>query len=94
MRLVEMLAAVAIAGGCAAGAIGFAGVAAAQPDSPYVPDYPTPAPAPPGADIGSPPDWAPAKPVDPSWAADNRQVWDQNFQHWGVWMNGVFIPTY
>ena len=45
-------------------------------------------------DPGSPPAWAPPQPVPPSWAAGNKQVWDDGWQHWGVWINGVFVPTY
>jgi hypothetical protein len=40
------------------------------------------------------PSWAPPKPVDPVWANGSQQVWDAGWQHWGVWMNGVFIPTF
>jgi hypothetical protein len=32
--------------------------------------------------------------VPPAWAAGNQQVWDEGWQHWGVWMNNVFVPTY
>lgn len=30
----------------------------------------------------------------PMWGADNPQVWDQGWQHWAVWMNGVFVLTF
>ncbi len=44
--------------------------------------------------LGLTPAWAPPKPVDPLWANGSQQVWDAGWQHWGVWMNGVFIPTF
>jgi hypothetical protein len=46
------------------------------------------------ATAGADPAWAPPKPVDPTWAAGNKQVWDEGWNHWGVWVNNVFIPTY
>lgn len=105
----KLIAGLAVAGGLVAGALGFgAASATAEPVPPFDPDYPTPVPevpgepsvwlppvaAPPGASVGEPPEWAPPKPAEPSWAAGNPQVWDQTWGHWGVWMNGVFIPTY
>jgi hypothetical protein len=30
----------------------------------------------------------------PSWANGNQEVWDQGWQHWGVWINGVFVPRW
>ncbi|KMO75345.1 hypothetical protein EV589_4006 [Mycobacterium sp. BK558] len=88
MKLTQVLASAAVFGGLTAGAMGIAGTAAAQPGW-------TPPPAPPaGPSTGTPPASAPPKPVDPTWAAGNPQVWDQGWQHWGVWLNGVFVPTY
>jgi hypothetical protein len=55
---------------------------------------PPPAAPPAGPDEGPPPAWAPPKPVDPVWANGNPQVWDKGWNHWGVWLNGVFVPTY
>lgn len=76
-------------GGLTAGAIG-AGAATATAEPGW-----TPPPAPPaGPHTGTPPAWAPPKPVDPLWAQGNPQVWDEGWQHWGVWVNGVFVPTY
>jgi hypothetical protein len=52
-------------------------------------------PAPPaGPQPAAAPAWAPPQPVPPAWANGNKQVWDAGWQHWGVWINGVFIPTY
>ncbi|BBX70015.1 hypothetical protein [Mycolicibacterium psychrotolerans] len=88
MKLTQILAGAAVFGGLTAGAMGIAGTAAAQPGW-------TPPPVPPaGPSTGTPPASAPPKPVDPVWAAGNPQVWDQGWQHWGVWLNGVFVPTY
>lgn len=53
-----------------------------------------PAAPPAGPNVGTTPAWAPPKPVDPSWANGNPQVWDAGWNHWGVWINGVFVPTY
>ena len=87
MKLTQILASAAVFGGLAAGAMGIAGTAVAQPAPPP--------PAPPaGPHPGTPPAWAPPKPVDPTWAAGNPQVWDDGWNHWGVWLNGVFVPTY
>ena len=55
----------------------------------------TPPPVPPaGPNVGTAPAGAPPKPVDPVWANGQPQVWDEGWQHWGVWLNGVFVPTY
>jgi hypothetical protein len=66
--------------------------------NPNQPTAYTPAPAqagPPGQpDPGTAPAWAPPKPVTPLWANGNPQVWDEGWQHWGVWINDVFVPTY
>jgi hypothetical protein len=29
-----------------------------------------------------------------SWANGNQEVSDQGWQHWGVWINGVFVPQW
>ncbi|MEW5809991.1 MAG: hypothetical protein AB1925_11085 [Actinomycetota bacterium] len=88
MKLTHVLASAAVFGGLTAGALGVAGSAVAQPGW-------TPPPAPPaGPNVGTAPASAPPKPVDPTWAAGNPQVWDEGWQHWGVWLNGVFVPTY
>ncbi|HTY29437.1 MAG TPA: hypothetical protein VMD51_15020 [Mycobacterium sp.] len=93
MRLKEIVVGAAVAGGLAAGALGLtAATAGANP--PPVPGQPMPAAPPAGPNVGTAPAWAPPKPVDPSWANGNPQVWDEGWNHWGVWMNGVFIPTY
>lgn len=90
MRFTEFFAGAVVVGGVTAGAIGLgAGAAAAAPGDPVVPPMP-----PAAADPGQAPAWAPPQPVPPSWANGSPQVWDEGWQHWGVWMNGVFIPTY
>ncbi|WP_197379264.1 hypothetical protein [Mycolicibacterium mengxianglii] len=35
-------------------------------------------------------------PPDPPAAASpsTPQAWDQGRQHWGVWINGIVVPTY
>ena len=88
MKLTQVLASAAVLGGLAAGAMGVAASASAQPG--YVPPPVPPA----GPNAGQPPAWAPPKPVDPIWANGSLQVWDEGWNHWGVWLNGVFIPTY
>jgi hypothetical protein len=88
MRLKEIIAGAAVAGALAAGAIG-AGIGTASAEGPMPPPLP-----PAGPDAASPPAWAPSQPAPPVWAAGNKQVWDAGWQHWGVWMNGVFIPTF
>ncbi|BBY26932.1 hypothetical protein [Mycolicibacterium sediminis] len=64
------------------------------PGQMWHPGPPPPAAPPAEPNVGQPPAWAPPKPVDPSWANGQPQVWDQGWNHWGVWQNGVFIPTY
>lgn len=91
MRFVHVLASAAVVGGMAAGALGL-GAATASAEAPPPPGQPALPPAAP--DPGSPPAWAPPQPVPPSWAAGNKQGWDDGWQHWGVWINGVFVPTY
>jgi hypothetical protein len=88
MKMTRVLASAAIAGGLLTGAMGMtSAVAGAQPMPPP--------PAPPaGPHTGTPPAWAPPKPVDPLWANGQPQVWDEGWNHWGVWLNGVFVPTY
>lgn len=89
MKLTGILASAAVVGGLTAGALGLgAATAAAQPG--WVPPPVPPA----GPNTGQPPAGAPPQPVAPLWAQGQPQVWDQGWQHWGVWMNGVFIPTY
>jgi hypothetical protein len=77
------LAALAVAGGLAAGVLG-PGAAPAIADPP-------PPPNPPWAAVGDPvPDWAPRKPAE-FW---NGQpvVWTAGWGgRWGVWINGGFI---
>jgi hypothetical protein len=87
MKLTQILASAAVFGGLTAGAMGIAGTAAAQP-------APPPPMPPAGPHTSAPPAWAPPKPVDPSWANGQPQVWDTGWNHWGVWLNGVFVPTY
>jgi hypothetical protein len=100
MRLTRVFASAAVAGAMAAGAFGLSAATATatplNPPSGYGdPDQPGQPPAPPaGPQPGTAPASAPPKPVDPAWANGQKQVWDQGWQHWGVWMNGVFIPTY
>ncbi|BBX16310.1 hypothetical protein [Mycolicibacterium duvalii] len=136
MKFAKILASAAVTGGLAAGAVGVAATAGAQPEPwPPMPGQPStadqqpmhgqpapaqpagwqpaqepmqwqpaqpanwapppPPPAPPaGPNTGTPPAWAPPKPVDPVWAAGNPQVWDEGWNHWGVWLNGVFVPTF
>lgn len=102
MRLKDFALGAVFAGGMAAGALGLtAATAGASPmPAPAAPAAPAPAPAPPppappaGPHPVSAPAWAPPKPVDPSWADGNKQVWDAGWNHWGVWMNGVFVPTF
>ena len=87
MKLIEVIAGAVVVGGLAAGAVGLGGAASADPAPPP--------PAPPaGPSVGQPPAWAPPQPVAPTWANGNKQVWDSGWQHWGIWINGVFVPTY
>ena len=94
MKLLDIVAGAAVVGGLAASALGLsAATAGANPPAPPpAPGQPALPPA--GPDAGTPPAWAPPKPVDPSWANGNKQVWDEGWNHWGVWINGVFVPTY
>lgn len=95
MRLTHIVAGAAVAGGLAVSALGLsAATAGADPGWMPPPGPVQPALPPAGPDAGTPPAWAPPKPVDPTWAAGNKQVWDEGWNHWGVWMNNVFIPTY
>ncbi|WP_076197406.1 hypothetical protein [Mycobacterium sp. GA-1841] len=96
MKITKILATTAIAGGMAAGAVGLsAATAGADPAWAPAPNQPMLATAPPpGPNPGSPPAWAPPTPAQPAWAAGNPQVWDEGWHHWGVWMNGVFVPTF
>jgi hypothetical protein len=94
MKLLDIVAGAAIAGGLAAGALGLSSATAGANPPPPPPAPGQPALPPAGPDAGSPPAWAPPKPVDPSWANGNKQVWDKGWNHWGVWINDVFIPTY
>ena len=96
MKFTKVLAGAAVLGGLSAGAVGGIAPATADPAPwPPMPAQPAAPPLPPpGPDTGEPPAWAPPMPVPPAWAAGNPQVWDEGWQHWGVWMNGVFIPTY
>ncbi|MCV7015271.1 hypothetical protein [Mycolicibacterium madagascariense] len=72
--------------------MGWGAVDAAAAPAPGQPGAPVLPPA--GPDAGTPPAWAPPKPVDPVWANGQPQVWDEGWNHWGVWENGVFVPTY
>ncbi|MGE2717549.1 hypothetical protein ACQI4L_26100 [Mycolicibacterium litorale] len=36
----------------------------------------------------------PPAPGQPAWANGSPQVWDQGWQRWGVWLNGIFVPTF
>ncbi len=87
MKFINVVASAAVVGGLAAGALGL-GTAVASADEMVVPLPPA------GPNTGSAPAWAPPQPAPPAWAMGNPQVWDEGWQHWGVWMNGVFIPTY
>ena len=89
MKWKKVLAGAAVTGGLAAGAMGI-GAATATAEPGWVPPPVPPA----GPTTGTPPAWAPPQPVPPAWAGGNPQVWDQGWQHWGVWINGVFVPTY
>jgi hypothetical protein len=89
VKLTNLAAGAAVAAGVLAGGLGVgAGVAAAEPGW-------TPPPVPPaGPTPGHAPASAPPKPADPMWANGQPQVWDEGWQHWGVWLNGAFVPTY
>ena len=86
MRLTKAaLASVAIAGGLTAAAMGFSGVASADPPPPP----PLPAEQAPGP---PPPDWAPPKPLQPLWSPNTPVVWDPGWGgKWGMWINGQFL---
>lgn len=89
MKLVRLFAIAAVSGGLAAGAAGVtAATAAAEPG------WQPPPAVPAGPNAGTPPAWAPPKPVDPLWANGQQQVWDEGWNHWGVWVNGAFVPTF
>lgn len=93
MKLKSLVASAVAVGGLTAGALGLgAATATAQPAPP--PPPPAPAAPPAGPNPGQPPAWAPPQPVPPVWANGNQQVWDQGWNHWGVWVNGVFVPTF
>lgn len=94
MKLTKILASAAAAGAIAAGAVGLSAVtaSAARRQFPHPASRHRPCrllaesrPATGMGAAGSPP---------PAWAMGNPQVWDDGWQHWGVWKNGVFIPTY
>ncbi|SDD67587.1 hypothetical protein SAMN04488581_2797 [Mycolicibacterium neoaurum] len=87
MNVKKLIAGAAVAGGLIAGPLAVAGTASAEP-------HPMPPAPPAGPSVGTAPAWAPPKPVDPAWAQGNPQVWDSGWNHWGVWINGVFVPTY
>jgi hypothetical protein len=88
MKLKNILASAAVVGGMTAGALGLGAATASADPAPPVPLPPA------GPDTSAPPAWAPPQPVPPIWANGNPQVWDAGWQHWGVWVNGVFVPTY
>lgn len=87
MRIKDVFAGAAVAATLFAGPAVMAATASAEP----VPPPPVP---PAGPTVASPPAWAPPKPVEPVWANGNPQVWDAGWNHWGVWVNGTFIPTF
>jgi hypothetical protein len=94
MRLTYLAAGAAITGGLAVGAMGLSAATAAA-DPGYMPPGPAqPAVPPAGPSPSSAPMWAPAKPAQPAWSNGQAQVWDAGWNHWGVWMNDVFIPTF
>ncbi len=82
----KMLVGFAVAGGLFVGPFAMAGTAGAEQ---------APVPLPPaGPAVSTAPAWAPPKPADPIWAQGNPQVWDSGWNHWGVWINGAFVPTF
>ncbi|OYN75752.1 hypothetical protein CG716_24295 [Mycolicibacterium sphagni] len=94
MRLTHIAAGAAIAGGLAASALGL-GAATASADPGWTPPGPAQPALPPAApQPASAPAWAPPKPVQPAWSNGNPQVWDAGWNHWGVWVNNVFVPTF
>ncbi len=96
MKITQIIAGTAIAGGLAAGAAGLSAASAgAAPAWAPAPNQPMVAMTIPGGpNPGPPPSWAPIAPPPPMWGAGNPQVWDEGWHHWGVWMNGVFVPTF
>ena len=87
MRMKKVAITTAVAGGLLAGAAGVgAGTANAV--------MPVPPGPPPGPTVTGPPSWAPPRPAQPVWSNGVPQVWDAGWNHWGVWMNGTFIPTF
>ena len=86
MNVKKMIVGAAVAGGLFVGPFAMVGTAVAEPAPPPLP--------PAGPSVGTAPDWAPPKPVDPAWAQGNSQVWDSGWNHWGVWINGTFVPTF
>lgn len=96
MKITRIIASAAVAGGMAAGAAGLSAVTASAAPSPApAPNQPMVAMTIPGGpNPGQPPASAPPAPAPPMWGAGNPQVWDDGWQHWGVWMNGVFVPTF
>jgi hypothetical protein len=87
MKLTRFIASAAIVGGLTAGAIAAGTTTAGAAPLPQVPLPAEPTP-------GTPPAWAPPKPVEPLWGNGQPVVWDQGWQHWGVWLNGAFVPTF
>ena len=87
MKGIEVLAGAAVCVGIVGGALGVGATTAtaAPPPGQPVPSGPNP---------GQPPAGAPPKPVDPVWANGEPQVWDTGWEHWGVWLNGAFVPTF
>ncbi|STZ74137.1 Uncharacterised protein [Mycolicibacterium fortuitum] len=91
MNITRIIAGAAVACGLAAGT---AGLSAATASAAPIPGQPMAMTIPGGPNPAPPPAWAPPTPAPPTWGAGNPQVWDQGWQHWGVWMNGVFVPTF
>lgn len=90
MKMKNVLAGAAVAGALFAGPAVMAVTAGADPGW-----QPAPVPVPPaGPTVASPPAWAPPKPAEPVWSNGAPQVWDAGWNHWGVWLNGTFIPTF
>ncbi|TDK87394.1 hypothetical protein EUA03_17605 [Mycolicibacterium mucogenicum] len=83
MRMKKTAVTTAVAGALFAGAAGVGtGLAAAGMTPPL------------GPTVTAPPAWAPPKPAEPAWSMGNPQVWDARWNHWGVWVNGTFVPTF
>lgn len=83
MRMKKTVVTTAVAGALFAGA---AGVGTGTATAGMTP--------PPGPTVTAPPSWAPPKPAEPAWSMGNPQVWDAGWNHWGVWVNGTFVPTF